>query len=66
MSKVSVDLAKCKSCELCIKECPKKAITMTDHMNKKGYTVVSVDDQKCIGCGICFYVCPDCVFGLEG
>lgn len=39
---------------------------MTEHMNKKGYTVVTVDDEKCIRCGICYYVCPDSVFRMEG
>lgn len=38
----------CVGCNLCLNNCPQKAI-------EKNY---SVDKNKCIGCGICSAVCP--------
>lgn len=64
LSKVKINAERCKACGLCIRECPRKAIRMTEHMNEKGYTVVEIDDEKCIKCGICYHMCPDCVFEL--
>ena len=42
---------KCVGCDLCLNNCPQKAITEEN----KTY---SVKDEKCIGCGICAGVCP--------
>lgn len=55
---------RCKACGLCIQNCPKQAITMTEVLNSSGYKFVSVEEQKCIGCGICYTVCPDGVFSI--
>ena len=41
----------CVGCDICINNCPQKAITKED--NK----YISAD-SKCIGCGICSAVCP--------
>lgn len=64
MSKVKINAESCKACALCIRECPRGAIRMTERMNEKGYTVVEIDEGKCIKCGICYHMCPDCVFEL--
>ena len=64
LMKIIINAERCKSCGLCIRECPQKAITMTAQMNEKGYHIVTVDDEKCIKCGICHHICPDCVFEL--
>jgi dissimilatory sulfite reductase (desulfoviridin) alpha/beta subunit len=42
---------KCKGCQLCVKECPVKAIEKVDK-------VVKIDYDKCIHCGRCVKVCP--------
>lgn len=42
---------KCIGCNLCLNNCPQKAILAED----KNY---SSEDDKCIGCGICEAVCP--------
>lgn len=65
MSKMKINRDRCKACECCIRECPQKAIFLTDELNKKGYRSVRIEDEKCIRCGICYHVCPDCVFELE-
>ena len=64
MSKAYVESGRCKACELCMSYCPKKAISMTNHLNAAGYKYVAVDEEKCIGCGICYTVCPDMVFTI--
>lgn len=55
----------CKSCGVCILNCPKQAISRSGRFNDKGYDVVAVDEEKCIGCGICYTVCPDYVFEIS-
>ena len=42
---------KCIKCAMCIKECPKNAITI-----EKNKTAI-IDAQKCIGCGKCKLAC---------
>ena len=43
--------AKCKDCYKCLRECPVKAIAVTNHQAK-------IVDEKCILCGTCTRVCP--------
>jgi ferredoxin len=42
----SIDLEKCKKCNLCVKKCPSAAISE-----------FVVDESKCTKCGVCFDVC---------
>lgn len=64
--KAIADKERCKECGICIHYCPKKAISMTDELNSRGYKHIKVDEENCIGCGICYTVCPDGVFSIEG
>ena len=41
----------CIGCSLCVKECPKEAITVTDFL-------AHIDMEKCVGCGLCAKKCP--------
>ena len=51
---------KCKGCELCSTFCPKNLISMTGHINNKGYvTAVIENEDVCIGCLSCATMCPD-------
>ena len=49
----------CISCNLCVNNCPQKAISQKD--NK----YVSADNN-CIGCGICAAVCPKKAWSMTG
>lgn len=55
----------CKGCGLCIYQCPKKLIIMSDKINTKGIIPAEFNDprHKCTGCGFCFFMCPD--FAIE-
>ena len=60
-----VNKARCKSCGLCVKACPRGALAIGDELNKAGYRCVTADMDKCIRCGVCYTVCPDYVFTIE-
>ena len=62
MSHIVLDEDKCKACYLCVKECPKKLIKISEtKVNKLGINVVEFDDPKheCLGCAMCATRCPD-------
>jgi len=57
---VRVDGEICKGCELCRAFCPKGIISMSRHINDRGYSPASIDRQdECSGCKSCALVCPD-------
>lgn len=62
--KAKIDVERCKECSICIANCAKNAIEMTNDINSKGYKHIKIDDDKCVGCGICYIVCPDGVFEI--
>ncbi|MCL2366712.1 MAG: 4Fe-4S binding protein [Oscillospiraceae bacterium] len=50
----------CKGCELCVYFCPKKIITISAHINNKGYSPAeNLRQDECVGCKACATVCPD-------
>jgi NAD-dependent dihydropyrimidine dehydrogenase PreA subunit len=58
--RVEIVPEECKGCELCISECPKDVISMSDKFNQFGYNyAVPTSPDDCIGCGFCFYACPE-------
>ena len=56
---VEISVEHCKGCELCVSECPKNVLEMSDKINHLGYTYVNYTGDGCIGCGFCFYACPE-------
>jgi len=61
MSYITINKDKCKACYLCIKECPKKLIKVSEETNNLGNHVVEFCDPKneCLGCAMCAVRCPD-------
>jgi 2-oxoglutarate ferredoxin oxidoreductase subunit delta len=62
MAKFNVvfDADVCKGCELCANFCPKKLISVSTHINNKGYSPATIEHpEECIGCTSCALVCPD-------
>lgn len=53
MKKLAVPARKvCVACGVCVKACPKGAISIY-----KG-CFACVDEEKCVGCGLCARACP--------
>ena len=52
MRRANVKTDSCVACGVCVKECPKTAISIY----KGNYAVVDID--SCVGCGICERNCP--------
>lgn len=65
MEKIFLHQERCKGCHLCIAVCPKKALSVGEYTNAKGYQATQVDREKCILCGTCFTMCPDYVFEIR-
>lgn len=55
----------CKSCGLCIVQCPQKALSWSDNIGTYGLPVPKPDITKCIFCGICERICPDSAIKIE-
>ena len=51
----------CKGCSLCVDNCPKDLLFISDRINGKGYRIAqqTADYQECNGCSICHDMCPD-------
>lgn len=63
---VYVDSNLCKSCGLCVANCPKKVFEIGKKVNKKGYSyAAAVRESDCIGCKICEKTCPDLAIYVE-
>ena len=52
--KVYTNPVRCKGCGYCINACPQEAISVSDHVNAKGYNTIVVDEEKCVVCGMCY------------
>lgn len=59
--RVSINIQRCKACELCIRECKENALSLGDSLNLKGYRFIVADNNRCTGCVNCALVCPDAV-----
>jgi 2-oxoglutarate ferredoxin oxidoreductase subunit delta len=60
MPGITIDKDHCKGCELCVRVCPQKIISMSKEITVRGYYYAQVHDpSRCIGCRICALMCPD-------
>lgn len=61
MSHIVIDDDKCKACYLCVKECPKNLIRVSENKtNSLGNNIVEFCDSQnsCLGCAMCATRCP--------
>lgn len=58
---VTVDVERCKGCDLCVTACPTDTLSLKDNeVNDRGYHYAYMSNpDSCIGCAVCATVCPD-------
>ena len=63
---VKVLKAFCKGCGLCISVCPRRALTLSQNVNKSGFHFPESDNKSrktlgklCSGCKQCAIICPE-------
>ena len=59
--RIIINEERCKGCELCIAACPPEVISLSGHLNSRGYKPAILLDPEhlCTGCALCAVVCPD-------
>ncbi len=60
---VTIDVERCKGCELCIPACPPGVLRMSSRRNERGLPYPELL-PGCTGCGACLLVCPDFCFEI--
>ena len=63
--KLFIQPDRCKECGLCVRACPRGALSIGSKANAAGYRFVVADDSKCVKCAICTKACPDYVFEIK-
>lgn len=58
---ITVDINRCKGCELCVVACPADVLSLQPkEVNDRGYHYAYMKQpDKCIACSSCALVCPD-------
>ena len=66
MANIKVDAERCKGCCLCVSECPRGFIRMSEIFNKSGNLFAEVADiENCTGCALCCRICPDMAIEID-
>lgn len=60
---ITIDINRCKGCELCIPACPPGVLSMSTQGNELGYLYPELA-PGCTGCTACQLICPDFVFEI--
>lgn len=57
---ITVDIERCKGCDLCVVACPTNVISLHEEVNSKGFHYAYPENHEdCTGCINCALVCPD-------
>lgn len=62
--KVTIEIQRCKACELCIEECKEDALALGNQINLRGYRYIVANNELCTGCVNCALICPDAVISV--
>ena len=55
-----INTERCKGCGLCVITCLKDLITMSEDLNKYGFSWAEITNIKnCSQCALCCQICPD-------
>lgn len=60
---VSIDVDACTGCELCVIDCPYRALEMVEVEDR---SIAEVDPERCVACGICIGSCVFDAIELPG
>lgn len=58
---VTINVERCKGCELCIPACRPGVLRMTEATNSHGFAYPELV-EGCTACRACYDICPDFVF----
>jgi len=66
MARVTIDITRCKGCELCVESCPQGVIAMSKSLNDKGvHFAQPARIEECTGCGLCAMMCPEVIIEVD-
>lgn len=66
MAKIKISPERCKGCCLCVAECPKGLLRMSELFNDSGHQYAEITDtDQCTGCALCCQICPDIAIEIE-
>ncbi len=56
----TIDVDRCKGCNLCVSVCPKKVLEISQSVNSQGYFPAhQARPDDCVFCTTCCIMCPD-------
>jgi len=67
MADIQIDIERCKGCGLCVLQCSRGCLKMSEDTNKGGntYAMLNGSKEKCTGCGLCCQMCPDIAISIK-
>ncbi len=67
VNEIIIDHKACKGCQICIDQCSKNVLKLSDYRSAMGYFMPeAIELIKCSGCRICEMICPDLAITVEG
>ncbi len=64
--KITIDPNFCKGCHICIAQCPKDVLKVSQNRSVNGYLMpMATRVDACIACMMCEMICPDLAITVE-
>lgn len=67
MADIQIDIERCKGCGLCVLQCVRGCLKMSEETNGGGntYAMLNGAKDKCTGCALCCQMCPDVAISIR-
>ena len=66
MFEITVDEKYCKCCHLCISECKRSVLAVSNKRGKTGSFLPAANNiENCVGCRRCESICPDLAISVK-
>ena len=63
---ITIDVERCKGCDLCVSVCGRDVLAMTKLLNSRGdHYPETRNAALCTGCQQCALICPDAAIEIE-